>query len=392
MLADNLGFSRGINKNRQKDFEKDSMGWKMGQTVNIAIPPYTQVYTSNVFAAGGTANAVTETYVPLTVNTQKHVAMTVTSVERQLKINDFKERILKPYITTLASAIEASMIQAAILGTPNVVYSSSGVGNIPTSSLTLAQARATLQRHLAPSEPRTALISSDLQSSLVDTSKVLFNPSDELSKQYIEGYIGRTQGFEFFESQNLFTITNGSRVTGVTVSGAGQTGGTLLIGGSVQNADTFKAGQIFTIAGVYECHPLTGSTYPQLRQFVITANTTSTGTTVTVPIYPSIVPESVGFGATCSVVPAGGAAITFVGAANGSYRQNLAFQRDAFATAFVPLPKIVGTESYVSTFEGISVRVLTFGDAVNDAESTRIDVLYALPALVRPDHACRISE
>ena len=52
----------------------------------------------------------------------------------------------------------------------------------------------------------------------------------------------------------------------------------------------------------------------------------------------------------------------------------------------------MGTESYVSTFEGISVRVLTFGDAVNDAESTRIDVLYALPALVRPDHACRISE
>jgi hypothetical protein len=35
---------------------------------------------------------------------------------------------------------------------------------------------------------------------------------------------------------------------------------------------------------------------------------------------------------------------------------------------------------------------MTFGDGTNDLENTRIDVLFALPAAIRPDHACRVTE
>ena len=80
------------------------------------------------------------------------------------------------------------------------------------------------------------------------------------------------------EVVNLPTLYNGNKVTGVTVSGAGQTGSKLVLKG-LAAADTFKAGQIFTIAGVFKTHPLTGEVTKDLQQFVIVADVTSAGAT-----------------------------------------------------------------------------------------------------------------
>ena len=194
---------------------------------------------------------------------------------------------------------------------------------------------------------------------------------------------------EWFECQSLPIHTNGNKVSGVTVSGASQTGSTLNIAG-VAASDTFKKGTVFTIAGVYEVHPLTGAVLPNLRQFVVTADATMSGTTGSSSIYPAI--TAVAPGATVSSSPASGAALTIFGAANTAYRQNLGWQRDAIATAFAPLPVLASCEGYTFDADGISLRVMTFGDGKADVEHTRIDVLYADPMLIRPDHAYRVTE
>ena len=67
------------------------------------------------------------------------------------------------------------------------------------------------------------------------------------------------------------------------------------------------------------------------------------------------------------------------------------FQRDAFAAAFVPLPVIASCEGYTFDTEEMALRVMTFGNGLNDTEATRIDVLYGLCA-PRGYHATRITE
>lgn len=60
--------------------------------------------------------------------------------------------------------------------------------------------------------------------------------------------------------------------------------------------------------------------------------------------------------------------------------------------AAAPLGVIAGCEGYTARLpNGLSVRVMTGGDFINDLENTRIDVLYGFAA-VRGLHACRITE
>lgn len=107
-------------------------------------------------------------------------------------------------------------------------------------------------------------------------------------------------------------------------------------------------------------------------------------------IYPAIVPTGPGKNVTAS--PAAGAPLTLVGAASTGFRQSLMFHRDAFTVATAPLPVIAGCEGYTARMpNGLSIRVMTGGDFINDAENTRIDLLYGFAA-VRGIHAVRITE
>ena len=176
-----------------------------------------------------------------------------------------------------------------------------------------------------------------------------------------------------------------------------RSGSTLNIGG-LTTTNVIKAGTVFTCPGVYAVHPLLGTPYPYLRQFVVLADLTAAGATGAISIYPPI-NWGVGSGGsssmtalpTVSAAPTNSSTVTLLGSVSTGYRQNLAFQRDAFAGAFVPLPVLASTEGYTFTTDDFSIRVMTFGDGLNDLERTRIDVLWGL-ATVRPDHAVRITE
>jgi hypothetical protein len=157
------------------------------------------------------------------------------------------------------------------------------------------------------------------------------------------------------------------------------------------SGDTFKKGEIFTAAGAIEVHPLTGVAYgTTLRQFVVTADTTASGATVALPIYPAIdisMPDQ-----TVSASPTNGGAVTFVGASAATYKQSLMWHKDAYTLAFAPLGVLASCEGYTARLpSGVSVRVMTFGDGKSDTESTRIDVLYGFTG-VRGAHGVRIAQ
>lgn len=378
--------SRLLDRSREDDIAKEIGGYKTGQSVKVKVPRSGAVYDGATFAGGGAAADVVEDEVNLTLDIHKHAGVTFTAKEILTDMTNWKERVLRPQISTLAATMEAEMILRAVRATSNVIGTP---GTVPSTMKTFSQARAVLNKQLAPADPRYCLMTSDVNTEMVDSSKALFNPNAEVAKMFRTGlFAGMAQGAEFFECQNLPVLTNGNKVASVVVSGGSQVGSSLLVGG-LTSGDTFLKGQVFTIAGVFDVHPLTGTPYNTLKQFVVTADTTASAATVSLPIYPSI--DISMPGKTVSASPAASAALAFVGAASTAYAQNLMFAPGAFTAAFKSPKVIAGCEGYMFNAGGMALTVQTFGNGTTLTESTRIDVLAGFAA-VRGNHGCRIVQ
>jgi len=363
----------------------------VGDEVSITIPGVSRIYDGNILAEGGAIDAWKERKVALKIDKHVHAAFEASHLENVFQLDasdprrrDYVERVFKPQIQTLGASIESRMIKDAIIRTPYLVGTP---GTIPNSIKALNQARAKLQKALAPEGNRQGLISTDLNMELIDSSKALFHPKN-INEQYRETNLGRASGADWDEVVNLPTLYNGNKVTGVTVSGAGQTGSKLVLKG-LAAADTFKAGQIFTIAGVFKTHPLTGEVTKDLQQFVIVADVTSAGATAEITIFPEIttaMPNK-----TVNTSATDGAVITFYGAASTGYVQNLLFQESAFTAAFVPAKIVTAKEfGYSYSANGLRFTVQTSGNFNNLSTQTRIDLMWGFTHV--RDFACRITE
>ena len=378
MLEEEAPFLANINKGRQEEFGKNVSGYQKGDTVKIKIPTAGQVFDGAKFAEGNGASAFIEEYVNLSLDTQKHVALQFGAKEKLLDLTDFKDRILRPQMQTLASVIEADLIARGVVSVPNQVSMSLTNGK---SSHALSLARAKMNNYLTPAGDRSVILSSDANVALSDEVSRMSNPTTASNKAYLQGYVNTAYGADLYEHQSVAVFNNGD-ANGLTVVGAGQTGKTLIVKG----AGALTKGTIFNIAGVNAVHPLTGQDYGQLQDFVVN-ETVTLGDNTTISIFPALNDNAPN--KTTSALPANGAAIT-VKSVNGF--QNLEFHKDAFTTAFAPLPVLASCEGYTARLpSGVSVRVMTFGDGNNDYERTRIDVLYGFQT-VRPLHACRIIQ
>lgn len=381
VLHNKLTFIGAINRQYDDSFAKS--GAKIGDTLKIRLPNQFTVRSGATLAA----QAVNEQSVSLQVGTQKGVDMNFSSVDLTLSLDDFSSRILEPAMAVLAASLEADAVSMY-----KDVYQQVGTpGTTPNTLLTYLQARARLNNSLAPMDAnRTAHLSPLATATIVDALKGLFQDSSAIREQYREGSMGRTAGFDWYENPLVPTHTNGGKVAGVTTAASGSvgSGATLNVAG-VANADTFKQGTVFTIAGVYEVHPETKAVTGRLQQFVVAADATMSGTTGSLTISPAIVTS--GAAQNVSAAPGNGAALTFVGSANAAYEQELAFHRDAFAfaTADLVMPKGVDFAAR-EVYDGVSMRIVRAYDINNDAFPCRIDVLYGYQT-IRPQLACRVT-
>lgn len=383
MLVEQNSVVSNINTSRQSEFGEEVNGYTKGDTVKVAIPPVPVTYSGSVFAGGGAAPSTNESYVNLTVNQQQHVALSFTAKEKKLEITEFKKRFLQPAMSSLSSKVNAILLAEMKNCTPNVVGT---WGTTPATRTVWRNASSSLDRFLAPSDDRSAHFSTDANDALAEANSTLFHSATELQAEFNKNAVGMFADLEFYKQMSLPVHTNGAG-SGYVVNGAGQSGASLVVGTGTGN---LPRGTVFTIAGVNAVHPITGVSYGKLRNFVVTAD--YAGGAGSIQIYPAIIPTSSSAIGTVDAAPAASAAITIFGTASQSKVQDLVFHKDAFATAFVPLPVLASTEGYTASVKGISVRVMTFGDGKNDLENTRIDVLFALPAAIRPDHAVRVTE
>lgn len=377
--------------NRQFDDSFGRTDGKVGDTLRIRLPAqYTRRKGSRVMDV----QDATEQKVSLTVATQDGVDMRFNSRELLLDLTNFSKQHLEPAMAVLISGIESDVLQ----GVTKKVYNVAGTaGSPPTDLVATGAARAKLNQGLAPKDGnRNVQMDSATMGGLVNGLKGLFQDSAQIKEQYREGLVGRTAMADFYENERVWSLTNGTDVTADTNAAAGVTdGGTILKFYTLLDKAQQKAGQVFTISGVYQCHPETKASLGVLQQFVIITPDpdNSAGTTISPATYLTGGQQNVcsSTGAALATTDFNAKTMTFVGAVSTSYVQNLMYHKDAFAFVTADLPLMADSVKCVSrNYDGLSIRVWQQSDIRNDELLTRIDMLYGYEA-IRPAWACRIT-
>lgn len=377
VLHQKLRFIGSIN--RQYDDSFANTGAKIGDSLKIRVPNQYTVRTGRILDVQETA----ETSVTLQVATQKGVDLNFSSNELTLSLDDFSDRILEPAMSVLAAAIEADALSMR-----NDVYQQANNTAAAITFANVLQGRRALVNSLTPDGGRTALLSSNDNVGLVDALKALFNDPNRISKQYREGVMGNSAGFDFMESTHLNTQTRGDGQNYVANTSTGITSGSAtmtLTGGT----GTIKKGEVFTVVGVNMVHPETKADTGLLQQFVATADSTGTATVLVSPT-----PITALGGATQNIIiNSAGASKTVViaGTLSTNYGQSMVYHKDAFAfaTADLVMPKGVDFSAR-SMMDGVSIRVVRQYDINNDQFPCRLDVLYGFKTL-RAQLACRLA-
>jgi hypothetical protein len=378
ILHQKLNFIGTIDRQYDSSFAKS--GAKIGDTLRIRLP---NEYTVRSGATLSTQDT-TETSVSLPVTTQKGVDVNFSSEELTLDIDDFSKRILEPAMSVLAANVEADAISMY----KDVYNFVDNAGSAMTFAKALA-ASGKLTDNLTPYDGRTLNLTTQDNIDMVDALKGLFNAQDKLSSNYKEGRLaGPFAGFEgIYENTLLGNHTTGTAAaaTGYLVNGASQTGATLTVD---TGSTTLLDGDIITIAGVNRVHPETKADTGILQQFVVTANSGTSATSLA--ISPSI--TITGGKQNVTAAPADNAAVSKVGGgASSVFTNSMAYHKDAFtfATADLVMPKGVDMAAR-KVLDGVSMRIVRDYDINNDKFPCRIDILYGYAAK-RPQLACRIG-
>ena len=366
------------NINREYDDSFAISGAKIGDTLRLRLP---NQYTVRTGATLSTQTTV-ETSVSLPVTNQRGVDLTFTSAELTLTIDDFADRILEPAMAALAANIEADAY-SMIRSVSNVVDNDAAA----ISFFNIMQGRKALNDALAPMDSkRCALLSTLHHAKLVDALKGLFNDSKEVSGQNRDGSMGRTGGFNFYESTHASDHQTGTaaKTSGYLTNAATQSGATIV---TDTGTTTFLVGDVITFAGVFGVHPETKVSTGVLAQFVITANSGTSAASLA--ISPTIV--ATGARQNVSNTIADNSAVVKVAAgANELINGSMVFHKDAFtfATADMLMPRGVDMASR-QVYDGLSMRMIRQYTISDDAFPCRFDVLYGYRAM-RPQLACRI--
>jgi hypothetical protein len=233
----------------------------------------------------------------------------------------------------------------------------------------------------------------DLGEAVID-----FKATDALATgAFRNGFTGGIGGIPVLFTQQLPSFTNGNDVTGVAVDGAAQSVNytaacaasapgryltqTLHVDGITTGTGTVKAGQVFTIANVYEWDNRAQQSTGRLQQFTVIADVTASGVSdADLIIYPALIVQGTNdvdtAHATVDSVPADDAAITFVGVASTAYKPRLMMQKQAIVvnTADLIMPASDTSMRQNLTKLPLSVRMWQKSDFATGAHSIRFDV------------------
>lgn len=393
ILENELVAAKKVFRGYEGDFDKNINGYKIGDTLTIRKPTDFTVRDGAVLSA----QDVTEGSTTIVVNKRKGIDFGFSSQDLTLKIGELSERVIKPAMIQLANQIDSDVL-ALYSSVPSWVGTP---GQTINSFSDFYKGPERLNEFGVPMADRTGLLSPADEAGMVGAQTALYI-QNAASEAYRKGSLGMVGGVDTYMSQNIPTHTVGVATGTPLVNGGSQnttyaltkdsgTQSLITDGWTNSTPGILKAGDVFTIAGVYAVNTVTKATLPFLKQFVVTADADSGAATgpATLTISPPMI--TTGAFKTVSAAPADNAAITVVGTGGTGYRQNLVFNKNAFALVTVPLVSPPGAVDVSrQSYKGMNVRVIPVYDGTNDVSNWRLDVLYGTKA-IDPRQALRLS-
>ncbi len=365
-LTNSMAMSRHVHTAYKNEFVK------VGATITIRKPnKFRENLTQDLTSA---LTTIVEPSTSITMATQSNVGWKFSSVELTQTIEEYSKRYIQPATLALANGRDA-----ALCGLYKGVYNSVGTpGTTPATFSALGDAQQRLDDESVPSDSRVGILNPAANWALADGLKGTF--AQNVAKDIItKGFLGQIANLALYTDQNVVRHTTGHFTTGATpVISVTSTDGDnhIHMNGFVTTTNDVHEGDVFTVAGVYAVNPMSGASTGVLRQFVCTAQATSTGTgDLVVTVAPSVV--LAGAYQTVDALPVDEAAVSFMGTEDTAYPQNLIYHPNAFAFVTTPIEMPTGVwgarESDPET--GLSIRVVKQFDVLTDYEIIRLDVL-----------------
>ena len=336
---------------RAKSLETD-LGKKVGATVDVKLPAS---FNANDFTHGQTVTTqdVTITTVPVTLRYLSDVTVALSAIEENLELQDFTRDIIEPAMYALANKVDQRVVSHIFEAASKSILIAS---DTPTNLKDISEVGRYFDNAKAPSNDRHLVLSPDYKYryALTDNlSKVSYAGENTVLRDAI---LGKIYGLNTYMSQN----TPGSNAsTSGTAKGTfkveSSAGGKVKITALSAATATVKAGDGFCYGN-------------DIYRF--TEDGTGTSSAIdSIAVSPAF--------------PADKAAkeVRVVRGQSG-----VAFHKYAYTFVSKPLekPMAQGTDCYVASADGLSVRVTKFYDIKTKTDMISFDILYGVDSL-RPE-------
>jgi hypothetical protein len=379
LLENELGVLDTFHRAHEDEYSEIVNGYKKGSTIAIRRPADFTVRTNSTLSS----QDVIEGKVNLVIDQIRGVDFEFSSTDLTLSVTKLSERVLKPAMSSLVNNIVADCMNSFYPEVYNWVGQS---GQVVNSFDDFYRSAERLNEMAVPTDKRSAVLSPRDHAGMLGNLTGLYISGDAKGA-YRQGNLGIVGGIETMMSQVVPTHVNGTAAGTPLIRGGSQsvsydtaknTWTMALSTDGWSSSGTLTRGTVFTIDGVFMVNPKTKASTGILQQFTIMTATTANATTTSdtpLTISPPIITS--GPHLTVTAAPADNAAITVVGAASASNRQNLVYHKNAFVLAMVPMELPQGAYGAArQTYNGVSVRVIPVYDGTNDISKWRLDVLY----------------
>src|SRR6476660_1961366 len=185
VAVNNLKFAGNVTRNLDDQFMQ--AGAKVGFTVSVRLP---QRFVTNKGQAL-TIQPITDVVVPVTLTDQANIGFGWSSASWAMEIQDVRKRYVNPAGSQMANTIDRDGLTRCYQD----VYQNVGTtGAVPNSSQTYLNGGVQLTNSSVPMDPRIAVISAQMMSTLVGTATLaanLFNDQDTVSSAYKKGIFAK---------------------------------------------------------------------------------------------------------------------------------------------------------------------------------------------------------
>lgn len=349
-LIENLVFPNLVHK----DFSNDFVSGK-GDRIQVRKPV---VLTAEEFdeAKGTSVQDINESSVEVALDKLATVDTEFSAIQAATSIDDINRIFIEPAAAALAQKINADGLELY----KDIPYVTGKAGTTPSSLEDIANVRKVLNQKNVPVSPRVAVWDTEADTAFTTVDAIVHADKSGRTKALREGSIGKIFGLENYMSQAVKKHVSEANGTALKVNGAVTEGATELSIDGTTLTGKFVKGDVLEIGG---------------KNYTVTKDSADavSNAIADISVYPAL--------------PAikDNTDVTFI----GNHTANLAFNPMAFAFVTRPLSAPSGVESYVTSYNGITLRVVKGYDMKHKKEMLSMDVLYGYKTMY-PELATRV--